>query len=54
LGEGPDPEVTVDGEPVIDIQGMLNALKATGAAPPDFPFDVAWIATGKVSDREHS
>lgn len=49
LGEGGDPEVTMDGEPVIEIQSLLNALKAMEAAPPDFPFDVAWIATGNAT-----
>jgi hypothetical protein len=42
----------MDGEPMVDIQGMLNALKAMKAAPPDFPFDVSWIATGTPAGRD--
>jgi transcriptional regulator with XRE-family HTH domain len=41
------PKIIMKGAPFIDVDGLLMALAGTKEGTTDFPFDIAWIATGE-------
>lgn len=39
-------QICADESPVADLEGLILALRGSGAGSADFPFDLGWVVTG--------